>query len=413
MSPKIRAADDRMEGENRRPAEDSGSSDRLLICDDDVDFCEEIADIAKEAGFQPETVSDSAKFGEAVARLEPHVVILDLNQPGLDGFDLLDILKRQQNQVRSILFTSGVDAKVLLTARMIADGLGFSDVHALSKPIDAQALRAVLQRLRTAPLVIEADAVDRAFELRHLTLYYQPKVHIPTGRVTAVEALIRWNHDRFGLLRPVAFMTRLGELGQMNRLTRLVIDSGVEQAADWRRRGMDLQVAINVGARSLDRPDICRWISQALSAHELPADRIALEVTETELLSQTVGTMGILSRLRMMGVGLAIDDFGAGFSELQSLYRMPFSEMKIDATFVKEGARSEVGHRFLSALVGLGRSLGLETCAEGVEDASTFSAARRAGCTFVQGYHISPPIPADELTGAFDRSGALRFGSSF
>ena len=185
MSPKIRAADDRMEGENRRPAEDSGSSDRLLICDDDVDFCEEIADIAKEAGFQPETVSDSAKFGEAVARLEPHVVILDLNQPGLDGFDLLDILKRQQNQVRSILFTSGVDAKVLLTARMIADGLGFSDVHALSKPIDAQALRAVLQRLRTAPLVIEADAVDVAFADDHarcaLTHQLQGRVWVCEG----------------------------------------------------------------------------------------------------------------------------------------------------------------------------------------------------------------------------------------
>ena len=124
-------------------------------------------------------------------------------------------------------------------------------------------------------------------------------------------------------------------------------------------------------------------------------------------------TMETMSRLRMMGVGLSLDDFGSGYSELRSLYRMPFSEIKIDRTFVMEAAKSDAGHRFFSALVGLGHSLGLQICAEGIENAETFSAARAASCTLGQGYHMSRPVPPEQITEAYLRSGSLIFGSSF
>lgn len=396
---------------------DAGSAlpsgkDRLVICDDDADFAEEVADIAADVGYITEVVTDSSLFVETVAKFQPQMVILDLNMPGLDGFDLLNILSAKGG-IRSLLLASGSDPRILLTARRIAEDLGFPKVKTLSKPIDPVALRSALQENFTEVLSLDLPAIDRAFEDGELILHYQPKVNLKTGNVASVEALLRWRHDRFGLLPPRAFMGVLVEFDQMTRLSHFVIERGVAQAAAWKKLGMQLAVAVNVNARSLDQPAIFQWLSSALTQHQLAPDRLIIEVTETEVLGQGVKTMETMSRLRMMGVGLSLDDFGSGYSELRSLYRMPFSEIKIDRAFVMEAAKSDAGHRFFSALVGLGHSLGLQICAEGIENAETFSAARAASCTLGQGYYMSRPVPPEQITEAYLRSGSLTFGSSF
>jgi EAL domain-containing protein (putative c-di-GMP-specific phosphodiesterase class I)/ActR/RegA family two-component response regulator len=385
---------------------------RLLVCDDDGDFAEEVADIAAEGGYITKVVTDSSFFIEAVANFQPQLVILDLNMPGLDGFDLLNIV-RGKAAIRSLVLVSGSDSRILLTARRIAEDLGYPKVKTLSKPIDRVMLLSTLQENSSEALSLDLPAIDRAFEDGELILHFQPKVNLKTGAVTSVEALLRWRHDRFGLLPPRAFMDVLVEFDQMSRLSQFVIERGVAQVAAWEKQGINLAVAVNVNARSLDQSPISQWISSALMQHRLAPDRLVIEVTETEVLGQGVKTMETMSRLRMMGVGLSLDDFGSGYSELRSLYRMPFSEIKIDSAFVTEAARSDVGAKFFSALVGLGHSLGLEICAEGIENAETFSAARAASCTLGQGYYMSRPVSPEQITNAYLRSGSLTFGSSF
>ncbi len=388
------------------------SKDRILVCDDDADFVEEAADIAQEVGYVTKMVTDSSLFVETVVKFQPQLVMLDLNMPGLDGFDLLNTL-RGKAPIRSLLLVSGSDPRILLTACRIAEDLGFQKVKTLPKPVDPVMLRSVLQESYSEALSLDLPAIDRAFEDGELVLHYQPKVDLKTGIVQSAEALLRWRHDRFGLLPPRAFMDVLVEFAQMRRLSRFVIDHGAAQVAAWEKQGLNLAVAVNVNARSLDHPDIFHWLSSAFAQHGLTPDRLTIEVTETEVLGQGVKTMETMSRLRMLGVGLSLDDFGSGYSELRSLYRMPFSEIKIDGAFVAEAAKSDAGYRFFSALVGLGHSLGLQICAEGIENAEAFSAARAASCTLGQGYYVSRPVPPERITEAFLRTGSLKFGSSF
>jgi CheY-like chemotaxis protein len=179
--------------------------DRLLICDDDADFAEEASDIAADVGYVTEVVTDSSLFVETVAKFQPQLVMLDLNMPGLNGFDLLNMLSGKGG-IRSLLLASGSDQRILLTARRIAEDLGFPKVKTLSKPIDPVALRSALQENFTDVLSLDLQAIDRAFEDGELILHYQPKVNLKTGNVASVEALLRWRHDRFGLLPPRAFM---------------------------------------------------------------------------------------------------------------------------------------------------------------------------------------------------------------
>lgn len=250
-----------MSGDKAMDAPDADSAvplgkDRLLICDDDADFAEEVADIAADVGYVTEAVTDASLFVESVAKFQPRLVMLDLKMPGLDGFDLLNILIGK-SAIRSLLLVSGSDPRILLSARRIAEDLGFPKVKTLSKPIDPVMLRSTLHENFTEVLSLDLPAIDRAFEDGELILHYQPKVNLKTGNVTSVEALLRWRHDRFGLLPPRAFMGGgLVEFDQMSRLCHFVIERGVAQAAAWEKQGVQLAVAVNVNARSLEQSAI-------------------------------------------------------------------------------------------------------------------------------------------------------------
>lgn len=249
-----------MSGDNAMDAPDADSAvplgkDRLLICDDDADFAEEVADIAADVGFVTEAVTDASLFVESVAKFQPRLVMLDLKMPELDGFDLLSILIGK-SAIRSLLLVSSSDPRMLLSACRIAKDLGFPKVKTLSKLIDPVMLRSTLHENFTEVLSLDLPAIDSAFEDGELILHYQPKVNLKTENVTPVEALLRWRHDRFGLLPPRAFMGGLVEFDQMSRLSHFVIERGVAQAAASEKQGVQLAVAVNVNARSLEQSAI-------------------------------------------------------------------------------------------------------------------------------------------------------------
>jgi diguanylate cyclase (GGDEF)-like protein/PAS domain S-box-containing protein len=238
----------------------------------------------------------------------------------------------------------------------------------------------------------------QALDANQLVLHYQPKVDLRTRKVVGAEALLRWTHPRRGLVPPDEFIPLAEQTGLMRPLTRWVLDRAVGEARRFKRDGRDLKVAVNVSARNLHDAQIVDQVADALLTHDMPAERLQLEVTESAVMSDVSRAADVLGALTRRGVTVSIDDFGTGYSSLSLLRRLPVGELKIDRTFVKgmdgNGGEDTAIVRSTSELA---HNLGLSVVAEGVEDQKTLDALTRMGCDHAQGYHIARPMPADEL----------------
>ena len=247
-----------------------------------------------------------------------------------------------------------------------------------------------------------ADDLARLARLRHcierdeLVLHYQPKIDMPTGKISGVEALIRWNHPEEGLLAPDRFMSHVERSELIKPVTRWVIDQALRQQRIWWDAGLHLTMAVNVSGRSLvagsDLPDI---LAERSATWGIPAGDTVLELTESSLID--AASPGVLERLHELGYRLSIDDFGTGYSSLASLQRMPVDEIKIDRSFVTNLATDRADAIIVRSTVDLAHNLGLTVVAEGVEDAAALSLLRQYGSDAAQGYFFLPPCAADDL----------------
>ncbi|MGW4497155.1 putative bifunctional diguanylate cyclase/phosphodiesterase [Micromonospora sp. NPDC004336] len=230
-----------------------------------------------------------------------------------------------------------------------------------------------------------------------LVLALQPAVDLATGAPTGVEALIRWRHPRRGWLGPHDFIRPVENSEQLGTFTRYVLDKALAVAAGWARDGLDVPISVNLSARSLLDPRLPADIGEALRRHGVPPDRLVLEITETVVMSELEVIDEVLATLRSMGVQLAVDDFGTGFSSLTFLTRIAVDELKVDRSFVIRMADSPEAAAIVRTTVGLAHELGLRVVAEGVETAEQRSALAELGCTAAQGYHFFKPMPADKI----------------
>ena len=256
---------------------------------------------------------------------------------------------------------------------------------------------AELDRGRTERIALVADLRD-ALERDELVLRYQPKLDLNTGQVVSVEALVRWQHPRLGLLSPDAFIPLAESAGLIEPLTHIVLRSALHDAADWYASGLDLTVAVNLSARSVTNPLLPELVSTALLAAGLPAHRLILEITESSIMEDADAAVRILTRLAAIGVTLSLDDFGTGYSSLAYLQKLPVTEVKIDRSFItgltSGRPRSAV---LVRTIIGLAQNLALTVVAEGVEDLPTLQLLTDLGCHRAQGYYISRPETVDEL----------------
>ncbi|MEH1097688.1 putative bifunctional diguanylate cyclase/phosphodiesterase [Micromonospora sp. CPCC 205561] len=230
-----------------------------------------------------------------------------------------------------------------------------------------------------------------------LVLALQPAVDLATGAPTGVEALIRWRHPRRGWLGPHDFIRPVENSEQLGTFTRYVLDKALAVAAGWTRDGLDVPISVNLSARSLLDPRLPAEIADALRRHQMPPDRLVLEITETVVMSELEVIDEVLATLRSMGVQLAVDDFGTGFSSLTFLTRIAVDELKVDRSFVIRMADSPEAAAIVRTTVGLAHELGLRVVAEGVETAEQRTALAELGCTAAQGYHFFKPMPADKI----------------
>jgi diguanylate cyclase (GGDEF)-like protein len=237
-----------------------------------------------------------------------------------------------------------------------------------------------------------------AMDSQQLVLYYQPKVRTDTGEVLGVEALVRWRHPLHGLLGPDRFIPLAERTGLIGPLTRYVLDAALRQCQQWQRGGHALSVAVNVSARRLLDLAFPDQVAALLYRWQVPPALLVVEITESTIMADPERAADILARLDAMGVQVSIDDFGTGYSSLASLRTLPVHELKIDRSFVSQVTHSTSDRVIVRSTVDLGRNLGLRVVAEGVEDQPTWQQLRELGCEAIQGYHISPPVPPEELT---------------
>ncbi len=251
-------------------------------------------------------------------------------------------------------------------------------------------------RQDTARLTIMSE-LRQALDRGELELYYQPKAVLATGEVHGVEALLRWNHPVRGLVGPDEFIPVAQRTGLIKPLTRYVIDAALRQCRAWLDDGIRLAVAVNLSAPNLVDNELPQQVAGLLGRWNVEPDLLELEITESAMLGDPLRTKLILERLSAMGLRLSIDDFGTGYSSLASLRRMPVSEIKIDRSFVMNMVQDEDDATIVRSTIDLGRNLGLDVVAEGVESEQIWNRLTALGCTAAQGYYLSRPVPADEL----------------
>jgi Amt family ammonium transporter len=285
----------------------------------------------------------------------------------------------------------GADASHLLLRAAAA--LAQVGASGAAEPASPPSLEAVREQFSLEQDLAQAIAEEQ------LTMVFQPVVDLSSGRLTGAEALLRWDHPRLGAVSPARFIPIIEAIGMSERYGLWVLNAACREARRWRDDGLsDLKVAVNLSARQLLDPDLRTKIERTLQRHALDPTSLELELTETAAMADAGRTLRLFAELRAMGVSLAIDDFGSGYSSLSYLKNLPFDKLKIDREFVTDVDQRRDSQAICRALLELGRGLNLTVLAEGVETVAEVSALRALGCSVFQGYYFSKPVSSGEFS---------------
>ncbi|MCB1998091.1 MAG: EAL domain-containing response regulator [Burkholderiaceae bacterium] len=342
------------------------------------------------------------------AQAQPaQMVVLDINMPGMDGVEFVRHLA-ERKFTGSLLLVSGEDELLLQATEKLARAYELETATPLRKPPTPDALRAALAQLQ-APKTpgrrqakrkqYSPDEVLTAIQSGQLVNWYQPKVAVKTGEVVGAEALVRWQHPTDGLVFPDQFIPIAEAGGFINELTRVVARAAVAQAREWLAAGLKLRVAINVSMDDLATLALADRMIAKTEEGGVPPQFMQIEITESRLMKSVTSVLDQLIRLRLKRFRLSIDDFGSGHSSLVQLRDLPFDELKIDRSFTHNASHDARLRAIFAASLNLGRTLGMEVVAEGVEDRDDWDFLIETGVNIAQGYFIARPMPAAAMQG--------------
>jgi len=379
---------------------------KILVIDDESDVGEFISAAAEAMGLECIATTEATAF---LAALTPDttLILIDLLMPKMDGVELLRLLGQRKCKA-GIILMSGVGKRTLESAGQLAEVLGLAIVGHLQKPFRLAQLESVLQLqaepappptpLRPPQPLIADDELRRAIVRNEFVLHYQPQIHIPTGRVIGLEALVRWLHPDRGLIFPDSFIPRLEQLHLIDDLGWIVADRAMSEIPQFNNSdGPALLLSINESVDSLQDlkfPD--RFVSLAEMYGVAPAN-LTVEITESGLIRHLSKTLDILTRLCMKHVRLSIDDFGTGFAMMQQIQNIPATELKIDKSFVMQMSENERDRIMVQKTIEMGHELGMTVIAEGVETKLQLDFLRLHHCDSAQGYFFTPPPPPPAL----------------
>jgi diguanylate cyclase (GGDEF)-like protein len=330
--------------------------------------------------------------------------------PRLDGISAaIDVAAAIQCQLEAPIVLEVVALNVEASIGIAVLGEHAEDTDTLLQRADAALSHARSRCSRIEVYSADCDRFDAtrlmllgqvrgALEQRQFVLHYQPQIDMHNGRIASAEALVRWQHPEQGLLSPQTFIPLVEQTALVGALTLYVIDGALEQLARWREIGIELEMSVNLSARNLLDLNLPRQVAELLGKHRIPAQQLTLEVTESAAMVDPDRAVAVLEALRASGVGVSIDDFGTGNASIEYLAKLPASEIKIDRSFITDILTNPRSEAIARSTVDLARNLELTVVAEGIETEAVLEYLATLGCDRAQGYFISRPLPAEDLT---------------
>lgn len=348
-------------------------------------------------------VLEAANGRAALALLDaghaPGLVICDLDMPEMDGMAFIRHLGARLPDVPVIIATA-LDPALLGSVAKMADAYGVRLLGVLEKPVtrvhlaqliaagDNERPRRAVSPAPTFPL----EEIEAGIRNHEFVPFFQPKVDLRSGAVVGAEALARWRHPTQGIVSPYGFILTLEQAGQIDALTFLMLEQAAHAARRLRAAGLNITVSVNLSTTSLSDVTLADRVTEIVSGCGVDPKHMVLEITETAAMTALAPALENLTRLRMKGFGLSIDDYGTGFASLAQLARVPFTELKIDQGFVTGCGENPNAHVIVEASIALAHGLKLKTVAEGIETQADWDALRSMGCDVAQGYFIARPL---------------------
>jgi EAL domain-containing protein (putative c-di-GMP-specific phosphodiesterase class I)/ActR/RegA family two-component response regulator len=376
-----------------------------------------VALVVEDDGFQRRTVARmlrslgasevrEAKDGkEGLASMQSaaqvNLVVCDLDMPEMDGMEFLRHLGLA-NSPASVVISSAKDRSLAASVEKMALAYGVRLLGLMEKPVTLAGLEDMIARRdSTEPQLRRLSSADPSYSVaqilhgmrnNQIAPFYQPKVALGTGRVLGMEALARWHHPDHGLVAPNSFISVLELSGDIDELTLMILKSAAGACRRLHERGLALTVSVNLSLASLTDTTMADRITKVVRSVGLDPRHMIFEITETAAMTQIAPALENLTRLRMRGFGLSVDDFGTGFATLEQLMRVPFTELKIDQTFVTGCTANAASGIIVKSSVEMARKLGITSVAEGVESLADWKVMKAAHCDIAQGYFIAKPM---------------------
>jgi EAL domain-containing protein (putative c-di-GMP-specific phosphodiesterase class I)/DNA-binding NarL/FixJ family response regulator len=338
------------------------------------------------------------------------IVVSDLEMPGMDGIEFIRHLC-EAGRGLSIIVVSSHERSLLDAVENMAAAYGCELLGTIMKPVTMRKLEELVRRCKGAsddklqsaqsppPAEFSLEDIRQGLLADQFEPFFQPTVDVVTGKIRGAEALARWRHPKKGVCAPYSFIQVLERHGMVEMLMWRILDKAAVACNQWRAAGLDLTVSVNVSQSSLSELALANQLSELVKSRGLAPQYVILEVTETAATTNVGRVLENLSRLRMKGFGLSIDDYGTGYSSMQQLTRIPFTELKIDKSFVTGAEKHESNRIILESSLQMAKRLGIAAVAEGVESTEDWQLLRKLGCDLAQGYFFARPMPADRFIG--------------
>ena len=385
----------------------------LLVFDDEAAIADIVVAVACDCGWTAARATNAAAFWTLFHAHVPDAIVLDMQLGTSDGVEQLRLLSHEA-YAGSVVLMSGFHPRVLASAQDVGRSLGLAVRAVIEKPARAARVRAVLSALEEAVGTVAkpgpSDAgggaaadngitppmVAAAIDAGQLVLHLQPIVSSLDQKTVGAEGLVRWQHPVLGLLPPGEFVpVAETDAAVIDRLTLWAIETAAQHYHALAAQGLAVPINVNVSGRNLQALDFPDRVASLLARNGVPAAAIGLEITETAATGDRRITADILTRLRLKGIGLSIDDLGTGHSTLEALHRMPFSAVKIDRGFVGDVLTSADSFKIVRSVIELAHTMGLTSVAEGVEDQQVADRLTELGIDAMQGYCFSHALPLD------------------
>jgi len=392
----------------------SGIGLKVLLLDDDPFMLDYIKIILLNLGVVDIFLADEGASALEVLENEKFVmdvIFCDLNMPNMDGVTFLRLIS-QKNFSGSIVINSGEEQGLLNAVSELTEAHQLNLLGSLKKPIMPEQVDSLFAKLTNqnrhkedvkAIKNIEdkdfsVDELANGIRDNQIVVYYQPKIEIISKKVVGFEALARWVNKKRGMVSPNVFIPIAESENLIGSLTDNVFVQAINQTQKWCQKRPEIKVSVNFSMQTLSRLELPDLLHNSISNINVNSNNIIIEVTESGLMQNLTINMEVLARLKLLGFRLSIDDFGTGYSSLNQLQRLPFSELKLDRSYVTAAHKDKKARAILESSVELAKKLSLSIVAEGVETQEDWDLVKELGCNTVQGYYIARPMPTGEAT---------------